>query len=408
MMENPTLTRQIYLDKILPFVDKPLVKVFTGIRRCGKSMLLKLLEIELRRRGVKDRQILSLNFESMKYDEIKDYTDLYALVKTAVKTARGRLYILLDELQDISGWEKAVNSFLIDFDCDVYVTGSNANLLASEFATHIAGRYVEIRIYPLTFAEFLDFAAHHPDERDFSRDRHWQNYLRFGGMPGIHALNWDETQIDQYLTDIFNSVLLKDVIQRHGIREPEQLERLLRFVFDNLGNTFSAKTIADYAKNQGRAISNDTVHNFLRALEGAYVIQKAARFDVKGKRLLATQEKYFIADLGIRHALLGYRDNDIAGLLENIVFTQLCVDGYTVRIGKIGAAEIDFIAEKREERRYLQVCYLLTAGVMEREFSPLEAIPDNYEKIVLSLDATPEFNRNGVIRRSLIDFLLKK
>lgn len=255
----------------------------------------------------------------------------------------------------MDGWERAVNSFLVDFDCDVYVTGSNAKLLSGEFATHIAGRYVEIRVYPLTFREYLDFTAAESGKPALTTQQHFWNYLRYGGMPGIHMMNWNDALINQYLTDIYNSVTLKDVVQRNDIRKPAQLEKVMLFLLDNIGNTFSAKTIIDFVKSQGRTISNETMYGFLKALEGAFIIYKVPRYDIKGKRILETQEKYFVADLGIRNAILGYRDNDIAGMLENIVFMELLARGYTVNIGKQGAAEVDFVAQRRDERLYIQV-----------------------------------------------------
>lgn len=402
------IKREKYMDMIRGFIDKPLIKVITGVRRCGKSMLLRLIQEELLERGTAKENIVYLNFESLQNAYIQTYMDLYRVIEERAKITAGRLYILLDELQDIKEWERAANSFLVDFDCDIYVTGSNAKLLSSEFATHIAGRYVEIKVYPLTFKEFLTFAQTNSSEKALTPEQQFQNYLRFGGMPGIHMMLWDSALIDQYLTDIYNSVMLKDVIQRNALRRPDQLEKIMLYIMDNIGNTFSAKTIIDFVKSQGRTISNESMYNFLRALQDAFIIHKVPRFDIKGKRLLETQEKYFIADLGIRHAVMGYRDNDIAGLLENVVYMELLARGYSVTIGKQGTTEVDFVAKRKEERLYLQVSYLLAdAEVTRREFAPLEAIRDNYPKMVLTMDPTPEFNREGILRKSLIHFLLE-
>lgn len=402
------IKREKYMSIIRGFIDKPIIKVLTGVRRCGKSMLLELIKNELLERGVPDQNIVYLNFESLKNAYIQTYMDLYRVIEARVESVAGKVYILLDELQDIAEWEKAANSFLVDFDCDVYVTGSNAKLLASEFATHIAGRYIEIKVYPLTFKEYLEFAHANSDEDTLSMEQQFQNYLRYGGMPGIHMMCWDSALIDQYLVDIYNSVMLKDVIQRNELRRPAQLDKVMLFIMDNIGNTFSAKTIIDFVKSQGRSISNESMYGFLRALQDAFIIHKVPRFDIKGKRLLETQEKYYIADLGIRHAVMGYRDNDIAGFLENVVYMELLSRGYTVSIGKQGVTEVDFVAERKDERLYIQVSYLLASEeVTKREFTPLESIRDNYPKLVLTMDTMPTFNREGIIRKSVIDFLLE-
>lgn len=403
------IKREKYMGIIRGFIDKPLIKVLTGVRRCGKSMLLELIKNELLERGVPEQNIVYINFESLKNAYIQTYLDLYRVIEERVEAVTGKVYILLDELQDITEWEKAANSFLVDFDCDVYVTGSNAKLLASEFATHIAGRYVEIKVYPLTFKEYLEFADANSNEDTLSAEQQFQNYLRYGGMPGIHMMNRDGILIDQYLTDIYNSVMLKDVIQRNELRRPAQLDNVMLFIMDNIGNTYSAKTIIDFVKSQGRSISNESMYGFLRALQEAFIIHKVPRFDIKGKRLLETQEKYYIADIGIRHAVMGYRDNDIAGFLENVVYMELLARGYTVYIGKQGVTEVDFVAERKDERLYIQVSYLLAnEEVTKREFAPLEAIRDNYPKLVLTMDAMPAFNREGIIRKSVIDFLLDR
>lgn len=401
------IKRELYMSKIRDFIDKPLIKVITGIRRSGKSMLLMMVMNELLERGISKENILNINFESLQYIHLKDYLTLYNEIKLKADKTNGKLYILLDEIQDVDGWEKAVNSFRVDFDCDIYVTGSNAKLLASELATHIAGRYIEIRIYPLSFAEYIEFAKTNNEEQNLTREQHFTNYIRFGGLPGIHLMKWEEPIINQYLTDIYNSVLLKDVISRSGIRDIALLESIVAFIMDNIGNTFSAKTVSDFLKSQGRKLSHETVYNYLKALENAFIIHKVQRFDIKGKRLLETQEKYFLDDLGLRHAVMGYRDNDIAGVLENVVYLELLRRGYTVNIGKQDAAEVDFIATRQDEKIYIQVCYVLANdNVTQREFGPLKVISDNYEKLVLSMDWLMSFNIDGIKQRNIIDFLL--
>ena len=401
------IKRELYMSKIRDFVDKPLIKVITGIRRSGKSMLLMMVRDEILERGISKENIININFESLQYIHLKDYLTLYNEIKLKADKTKGKLYILLDEIQDVDGWEKAVNSFRVDFDCDIYVTGSNAKLLASELATHIAGRYIEIRIYPLSFAEYIEFTKTNNEEQNLTREQHFTNYIRFGGLPGIHLMKWEEQIINQYLTDIYNSVLLKDVISRSGIRDTALLESIIAFIMDNIGNTFSAKTVSDFLKSQGRKLSHETVYNYLKALENAFIIHKVQRFDIKGKRLLETQEKYFLDDLGLRHAVMGYRDNDIAGVLENVVYLELLRRGYTVNIGKQDSAEVDFIATRQDEKIYIQVCYVLANDkVTQREFGPLKVISDNYEKLVLSMDWLMSFNIDGIKQRNIIDFLL--
>ncbi len=401
------IVRERYMRIIRDFIDKPVVKVITGMRRSGKSALLELTRGELISRGVDKNNIIFMNFESLRYEALKDYKALYAEVMRRAEMAEGRVYILLDEIQEVDAWEQVINSFRVDLDCDIYVTGSNAKLLSGELATLLAGRYVEIRVYPLDFHEFLDFAAQNEDEAKLSRSEQFADFLRFGGLPGIHLMKWDEERLTQYLHDIYNSVLLKDVIARNKIRDTALLESTILYLMDNVGNTFSSKTISDFLKSQGRKLSTETVYNYLKALENAFLIHKAVRFDIKGKRLLETQEKYYLSDLGLRHAVMGYRDNDIAGILENTVYLELLRRGYTVRIGKQGVAEVDFVAERADERIYIQVCYVLTPENTDREFAPLEEIQDNYEKVVISTDTLLRINRGGIKQKNIIDFLME-
>jgi len=401
------IKRERYMQQVRDFIDKPVIKVITGMRRSGKSAMLELTKEELLSRGVANEHIISMNFESLRYEHLKDYRSLYRAVSEKAEQVDGRLYILLDEIQEVSEWEKAINSFRVDFDCDIYITGSNARLLSGELATLLAGRYVEIRIYPLDFNEYLDFANANPEESGFTRQQHFANYLRYGGLPGIHHIKWDDTRIMQYLTDIYRSVLLKDIIERNNIRDTALLESVVQYIMDNIGNTFSAKTISDFLKNQGRKLSTETVYNYLDALENAFLIHKAVRFDIKGKKILETQQKYYLSDLGLRHAVMGYRDNDIAGVLENVVYLDLLRRGYTVNIGKQDVAEVDFVANKADNRIYLQVCYVLTEENTIREFSPLEAIQDHYEKYVVSTDTLMQINRNGIRQKNIINFLME-
>ena len=401
------IVRERYMQPVRDFMDKPVVKIITGMRRSGKSGLLELTRQELLARSVNDQNIIFINFESLRYEALRNYQALYAEIADRAEQAQGRLYILLDEIQEVDGWERVVNSLRVDFDCDIYVTGSNARLLSGELATLLAGRYVEIRVYPLDFKEYLDFAAGNEVEAKLTRQEQFSHFVHFGGLPGIHQIKWEESRIMQYLNDIYNSVLLKDVVARHKIRDTELLERIVFYLMDNIGNTFSAKTISDFLKSQGRKLSTETVYNYLKALESAFLIHKAARFDIKGKRILETQEKYYLADIGLRHAVMGYRDNDIAGVLENIVFMELLRRGFSVKIGKQDAAEVDFVADRSDERLYIQVCYILTPENIDREFAPLEAIADNYEKLVLSADTLLRVNRSGIRQQNIMEFLLE-
>lgn len=401
------IKRESYINEIKKFMNKPIIKVITGMRRSGKSIILKLISEELINEGVSSNNIIYINFESLMFSELTDFKKLYNYIIEKYQTLQGKIYILLDEIQEVEHWEKAINSFMVDLNCDIYITGSNANLLSSELATYIAGRYVEIKIYPLSFKEYIEFAKIQNPSKILSNEEYFEQYLQFGGLPGIHNFDYEKENIYQYLSDIYNSVLLKDVIARNGIRDIELLERVVLYILDNIGNTFSAKNISDFLKSQGRKLSRETVYNYLKALENAYIISKVQRYDIKGKALLETQEKFYLMDLGLRHSKLGYRANDIAGYLENIIYLELMRRKYTVNIGKLSTKEVDFIGTLRDEKLYIQVTYLLaTPETIEREFYPLKNINDNYPKYVLSMDNLERYNIDGIIRERIIDFLL--
>ena len=403
------IKRNLYLEEIKKYINKPIIKVITGMRRSGKSMILKLIQEELQNIGIVKENIIYMNFESLTFMDIKDFEALYKHIIEKTSDKKGKIYILLDEIQEVKGWEKAINSFLVDLDVDIYITGSNANLLSSELATYIAGRYVEIKIYPLSFQEYIDFVSENNKENPLSLDEYFSQYMNFGGLPGIHIFNYNKEEIYQYLVDVYNSILLRDVIARNNIRDIELLERVVLYIMDNIGNTFSAKSISDFLKNQGRKLSVETIYNYLKALENAFIISKVQRYDIKGKNILETQEKYYLSDLGFRHAKLGYQSNDISGYLENIVFLELLRRKYKVNIGKQNNKEIDFVANLRGENLYLQVTYLLASEeTIEREFTPLKSIKDNYSKLVLSMDNLPESNVEGIKRKKIIDFLLER
>ena len=401
------IKREMYLREIRNFMNKPIIKVITGMRRSGKSMILKLILQELLEREIPKENLIYINFESLIFEELTDFKKLYQYVVEKSKNIKGKIYILFDEIQEVISWEKAINSFMVDFDCDIYITGSNANLLSSELATYLAGRYIEIKIYPLSFKEYIEFSkAQNPNEQQ-TNEEYFEKYLQFGGLPGIHNFNYDRNNIYQYLSDIYNSVLLKDVIARNNIRDIELLERIVLYIMDNIGNTFSAKNISDFLKSQGRKLSRETVYNYLKALESAYIISRVQRYDIKGKAILETQEKFYLMDLGLRHSKLGYRANDIAGYLENIIYLELIRRKYIVNIGKLNTKEIDFIGTLRDEKLYIQVTYLLASDeTVDREFDPLKNIKDNYPKYVLSMDNLESYNIDGIKREKIIDFLL--
>lgn len=402
------IKRNIYLEEIRKYKNKAIIKVITGMRRSGKSMLLKLILEELKIDSVPEENIIYINFESLSFIDINNYQKLYNYVIEKIKNQKGKIYILLDEIQEVENWEKAINSFLVDFDSDIYITGSNANLLSSELATYIAGRYVEIRIYPLSFKEYMDFAKENKNDK-LTKEDYFKQYLEFGGLPGIHILNYTKEEIYQYLQDIYNSIILKDVIARNNIRDVELLERVVLYIMDNIGNTFSAKNISDFLKSQGRKLAVETVYNYLKALESAYIISKVSRYDIKGKKILETQEKFYLMDLGFRHAKLGYKSSDISGYLENIIFLELLRRKYQVNIGKQQQKEIDFVARLRNENLYIQVSYFLSSiETIEREFSALKEIKDNYPKMVLSMDNLSKSNIDGIIWENIIDFLLEE
>lgn len=399
------IIRPIYIKQLKNFINKPQIKIITGIRRSGKSTILRLLKAELLHTGVKEEQIILVNFESFAYTEFTTAHKLYEYVKEKIQTDQ-KTYLLLDEIQEVDGWEKAVNSLLVDFDTDIYITGSNSHLLSSELATYLAGRYVEILVFTLSFQEYLNFRSHYFPEEKMS-DNSFADYLRMGGFPVIHTVNYDEETAYKVVRDIYSSVILRDTVQRHKIRDVELLERVIRYAFDNIGNTFSGKNVADYFKNQQRKIDINTIYNYLHALEGAFILYRVPRYDIKGREILKTQEKFYASDISLVYATMGYRDRMISGILENIVFLELKRRGYQVYIGKLDNKEIDFIAEKQGEKIYIQVAYKLeNKQTVEREFFPLLAVEDQYPKYVVTMDDFWKDSIDGVKHVYITDFLL--
>ena len=394
--------RDLYLDKLIKFKDKQFIKVITGIRRCGKSTLLKLFREYLLKFDVSEKQIIYINFESIQFDDIKDYKLLYEYIKEHL-AAKSRTYLLLDEIQEVIHWEKAVNSFLVDLNVDIYITGSNAWLLSSELSTLLSGRYVEIKMLPLSFKEYMQFIEKPSNniEEDF------QLYLRYGGLPPIIELNNNFDMIQPFLSGIYNTVLMKDIVQRNTVRDPALLDNLVRFLADNIGNSISTKKISDYLTSAGRKTTPATIDNYLQMLEKAFIFYKANRYDIKGKLYLKTQEKYYIVDTGIRNNLLGLRNMDYGHILENIVYLELLRRGFDVYIGKIGNMEVDFIATKTNKKVYYQVsASILDEKTKERELRSLMSIPDQYDKILLTMDKPYVEDFDGIKWINIIDFLL--
>lgn len=401
------IARPTYIAQLRPFIDKPLVKIITGIRRSGKSTVLNLLKKDLLENNTREEQIISINFESFAYAELLDANNLYQHIKGAIQSS-GKYYLLLDEIQEVDDWEKAVNSFMVDFNVDIYLTGSNSHLLSSELATFLAGRYVEIPIYTLSYREFLDFRKEFfPDNSN--NGNLFLQYLRKGGFPVIHTGQYSEESAYKIVYDIYSSVILRDTVQRHKIRDVELLERVIRYAFDNIGKTFSGKNVADYFKSQQRKIDINTVYNYLTALEGAFILYRVPRYDLKGKEILKTQEKFYVGDISIIYATMGTRDRMISGILENIVFLELKRRGYDVYVGKLDTTEIDFVAEKQGEKIYVQVTYRLdNEQIIEREFGNLLSIDDQYPKYVVSMDEFWKDSIEGVRHLYISDFLMKE
>jgi predicted AAA+ superfamily ATPase len=400
------IPRKSYIKQIVPFMDKPVIKVVIGMRRSGKSSLLKLLAGYIRKKKtISSRNILIINKESLEFDFITDYKSLNQYVKDFFKGTRGHRYLFIDEIQEIEKWEKAAASFLQENIADIYLSGSNARMLSSEMATLLSGRYVEWYVYPLVFSEFIEFrkAVANPG----SLHKEFELFLRYGGLPRLHEMELSADAPQQYIQSIFNTILLKDVVNRHAIREPAQLENIARFVFDNCGNITSARRIAEYLKSQRVSLAVDRVQSYISYMESAFLVRKVRRYDIKGLRHLEMYEKYYMGDVGLRHGFIGYRDRDIAGLLENVIYLDLLARGYQISIGKIGKTEVDFIAEKSREKIYIQVAYLITdAKTARREFGPLEQIPDNYPKYVLSMDNVAVEDKNGIKWMNILDFLI--
>ncbi len=398
------IDRPLYVDKIMAYVDTPFVKILTGVRRCGKSTILKMIMERLKtERNIPEDRIISCRFDSMEYEDMTA-KQIYTLLKEKLSPA-GKTYLFLDEVQEIKGWEKIVNSLASDFDVDLYITGSNSRMMSSEIATYLTGRYVSFRIFTLSFGEYLMFKSKFANVGEPKTEL--ANYVRLGGFPATHLQAYSQDEIYTIVRDIYNSTIFSDIVKRNQVRKIDQLERVVKYTFSNVGNTFSAKSIADYLKSERRSLDNETVYSYLEKLEKAYLLHRCSRYDLQGKEILKTQEKFYLADVALRYSVLGYNADSVASSLENIVYLELCRRGYTVNVGKTGDSEIDFVAVRQNEKIYVQVTQEINSEKTEkREYNRLLEIPDNYPKFVLTTDEFAGGNYEGIKTMHIADFLL--
>ena len=398
------IERPLYVDKIMAYVDTPFVKILTGVRRCGKSTILKMIMERLKtERNIPEDRIISCRFDSMEYEDMTA-KQIYTLLKEKLSPA-GKTYLFLDEVQEIKGWEKIVNSLASDFDVDLYITGSNSRMMSSEIATYLTGRYISFRIFTLSFGEYLMFKSKFANVGEPKAEL--ANYVRLGGFPATHLQAYTQDEIYTIVRDIYNSTIFSDIVRRNQIRKIDQLERVVKYTFSNVGNTFSAKSIADYLKSERRSLDNETVYSYLDKLEKAYLLHRCSRYDLQGKEILKTQEKFYLADVALRYSVLGYNADSVASSLENIVYLELCRRGYTVHVGKTSDGEIDFAAVRQNEKIYVQVTQEINSEKTEkREYNRLLEIPDNYPKFVLTTDEFAGGNYEGIKTMHIADFLL--
>ena len=393
--------RPKYVDKIMAYLDTPFVKILTGIRRSGKSTILKMIMEQLQKRGVPARHIISYHFDSMEYDSMTA-KQMFTELKQRL-SPDGKTYLFLDEVQEIKGWEKVVNTLTSDYDVDIFVAGSNSRMMSSELSTYLTGRYVSFRVFPLSFEEYLIFRKAYADVGD--RYREFSNYLLYGGFPAIHLQQHTIEEAYTIVRDIYNSTIYSDIVRRNQIRKVDQLERIAHFTFDNVGKTFSAASISNYLKSERRIIDNKTVYNYLEKLESAYILHRCSRYDVQGKELLNTQEKFYLADSALRYSALGY---DPTAMLENIVYLELLRRGYTVCVGKVPDGEIDFIGTRQNNKIYVQVTKGIHSAAAEaREYDRLLNIHDNYPKYILRTDEFASGRHQEIQIMHIADFLLQ-
>lgn len=398
------IKRELYMKRIRPFIGSDLIKVMTGIRRCGKSVMLELIKQELIESGVNPIQFISINFEDLSYSHLQTAKSLHDEITCRAKDIDGKVYLFFDEIQEVKDWEKCINSFRVSLDCDIYITGSNTKLLSGELATYLGGRYVEFVIYPFSFGEFIEL--YRPINPDVSIQQCFQKYLITGGMPYLANIRYADEPSKQYLHDLFNSVQLKDIVKRNKIRDVDLLERIIAYVIANVGTTFSARSLTKFLKSEQRTVAPETILNYIKYCCDAYLFYQVKRVDLQGKQILSTNKKYYIADHGIREAVFGGNMRDINLILENIVYLELLRRGYKVTVGKTGEKEIDFVCDKRGDKLYVQVTYLLASeDTIKCEFDAYDTIRDNFPKYVVSLDEF-DMSRNGIKHQNIRDFLL--
>lgn len=396
----------MYVDKIMAYADTPFVKILTGVRRCGKSTILKMIMQELEtKRNVLPERIVSYRFDSMEYEDMTAKQMFIELKQRISKD--GRTYFFLDEMQEIKGWEKVVNSLASDYDVDIYITGSNSRMMSSEIATYLTGRYVSFRIYTLSFTEYLLFKSSYAKVDEPKKEL--VNFVRLGGFPATHLQKYTQDEVYTIVKDIYNSTIFSDIVKRNQVRKIDQLERVVKYTFNNVGNTFSAKSISDYLKSEKRKLDNETVYSYLEKLEKAYLLHRCSRYDLRGKEILKTQEKFYLADTSLRYSVLGYNSDTVASSLENVVYLELCRRGYDVQIGKTPDGEIDFVATKQNNKLYVQVTQEIKSEKTEkREYERLLEIRDNYPKYVLTTDDFSGGNYLGIKTMHIADFLLSQ
>ncbi|RHS09692.1 ATP-binding protein [Coprobacillus sp. AF13-15] len=400
------IERPLYLNKIMPFVDTPFVKILTGVRRCGKSTILKMIQKKLKEEyHITDEQILSYRFDSMEYEDMTS-KGLYQELKTKILNTK-KTYLFLDEIQEINGWEKVVNTLASDYDVDIYITGSNSRMMSSEISTYLTGRYVTFYIYTLSFDEYLTFKKSYSTINNIKQE--FNQYVRLGGFPATHLQEYSQDEIYTIVRDIYNSTIFSDIVRRNQVKKIDQLERVVKYTFNNVGNTFSAKSISNYLKSEQRKIDNETVYSYLEKLQKAYILHRCSRYDLQGKSILKTQEKFYLADISLRYAVLGYTIDSVASSLENIVYLELKRRGYDVCIGKYKDKEIDFVATKQNEKIYVQVTQeIKSEKTQKREYEQLLEIKDNYPKYVVLTDDFAGGNYQGIKTMHITDFLLSK
>ncbi|MDD7514740.1 MAG: ATP-binding protein, partial [Campylobacter lanienae] len=391
--------RKRYFDELLAHKDKELIKIITGIRRCGKSSLLELFKEHLKKQNAK---FIHINFESLEFEHLSDYKELYKYIKSKIKS--GKYYLLFDEIQVMKDWQKAIESFRLDFECDIYITGSNSHLLSGEFSTYLTGRFVEIKLLSLSFAEFLEF---HELGNNLSLEYKFQKYLIFGGMPILAQYKMDEINSFQALEGIISSILQKDILARCDASYI-LLEKITKFLASNIGSLTSPNNISSVLTSDKNSISRNSVDKYIKLLTSSFVFYEANRYDIKGKALLKTGQKYYIADTGFLGVFFGRRDSDFGHILENIVFLELLRRGYSVQIGKIGELEIDFVASNLKEKIYIQVSQsIMDEKTLKKELRALQSIPDNYEKIIISMDKNYALSLEGIKIKNAIEWLLE-